>query len=50
MKWVSNDPPTTATWKSLISKVVALEKIGHCGWKDSSSSAVIEETVGMSGS
>lgn len=29
VKWVGNDPPSVLIWKSLISEVVTLEKLGH---------------------
>uniref|UniRef100_A0A8C5HT91 Reverse transcriptase domain-containing protein n=1 Tax=Gouania willdenowi TaxID=441366 RepID=A0A8C5HT91_GOUWI len=30
VKWVGEDPPSISVWKSLISEVVTLEKLGHC--------------------
>lgn len=30
LKWVGKDPPSISTWRSLISEMVTLEKIGHC--------------------
>lgn len=48
VKWVGDDPPSVLMWKSLISEVMALEKLGHYQWEDSYFSAEMEETIGTS--